>query len=305
MWWQWLIFVLIFILIPIGLIQLKNFALKTKQYSHKEIQKAEQKMVMSGLFYWTCDFFYMTIIINNLIWQFILGGLIMIILFYNLSKAFINGNYLFNFLLIIDFIIGISLTIYLIYIIPNQDLQNIIIPIVSAVYGGLLTLVGVAWTIRKSDTDKQKEEEKKAKPLFTYIQIFKAPKLKDVSKSCIPEDLEKEYFCDIYFELENSNRSAFTIKRIKHDNKWFEMENNIVVLPSDKILMSFRFNEPFNIFMEVEDSLQKYYYYRISVLSLNKTAEDNVHFLHTIRGLKEVSAEEANKIQKDKGEKHE
>lgn len=305
MWWQWLIFGFIFLAIPFGLFKIKEYTAKRINPTEKQKKIANQRFTILCLFYWLCDFFYMTFIMDNLAWKFILGGLIMIIIFYNLSKAFINGNRIFNFGLIQDFVVGIALTVYLIYIIPNQDLQNIIIPIISAVYGGLLTLVGVAWTIRKSDVDKQKEEEKKAKPLFTYIQIFKAPKLKDVSKSCIPEDLEKEYFCDIYFELENSNRSAFTIKRIKHDNKWFEMENNIVVLPSDKILMSFRFNDPFNIFMEVEDSLQKYYYYRISVLSLNKTAEDNVHFLHTIRGLKEVSAEEANKIQKDKGEKHE
>ena len=54
-------------------------------------------------------------------------------------------------------IIGVGLSVYLIYIIPNKDLQAIVIPIVSAVYGGLITLVGVAWTI-KDTNDKRKED---------------------------------------------------------------------------------------------------------------------------------------------------
>ena len=60
--------------------------------------------------------------------------------------------------MVFDFVLGVGLSIYLIYIIPNEGLQNIIIPIVSAVYGGLLTLVGVAWTIKKSDSDRKQEE---------------------------------------------------------------------------------------------------------------------------------------------------
>ena len=65
----------------------------------------------------------------------------MVIVFYNLSKAFISGNKAFSFGLIQDFIVGISLTVYLIYIISNKELQEIIISIIAAVYGGLLTLL--------------------------------------------------------------------------------------------------------------------------------------------------------------------
>lgn len=173
MWWQWLIFAFLFVSIPVGLIELKNFAKKKNNYSEQQIKIVQQKIVIYSFFYWMCDFFYMTFILDNLIWRFILGGIIMIIIFYNLSKTFINGNHIFRFGLVQDFIIGLSLTVYLIFIIPNDNLKQIITPIISAVYGGLLTLVGVAWTIKKSDTDRKKEEKQKAKPyLKNYLKSY-------------------------------------------------------------------------------------------------------------------------------------
>lgn len=234
MWWQWLIFGLIFLLIPIGLIQLKNFAVKTSKYTQDQIQKAEQKMVVYGLFYWMCDFFYMTFIINNLTWKFILGGLIMVIIFYNLSKAFINGNHIFNFGLIQDFIVGIALTIYLIYIIPNQDLQNIIIPIVSAVYGGLLTLVGVAWTIRKSDSDRKQEEEQKARPLvFVCDPKSTSVRSEDLIRGILHSDNTKGSL-----KKAPGNKTAYTLPQILIDNSDY----------SHVIIRGFRVNDDFHLY---------------------------------------------------------
>lgn len=173
MWWQWLIFGLIFVLIPIGLIGIKDLAVKNNNYTKKQIEIAQQKMVVYSFFYWMCDFFYMTFLLDNLTWRLILGSLIMVIIFYNLSKAFVNGNTVLKFGLVQDFIIGLILTVYLIYIIPNNNLKQIIIPILSAVYGGLLTLVGVAWTIKKSDKDRKEEEKQKAKPyLKNYLRSY-------------------------------------------------------------------------------------------------------------------------------------
>lgn len=161
MWWQWLIFALIIIAIPYGLYNIKKFAIKRVKQTKEQESKANQRIFVLCLFYWLCDFFYMTFIINNLTWRFILGGLIMVIVFYNLSKAFISGNKVFSLGLIQDFIVGISLTVYLIYIIPNKELQEIIIPIIAAVYGGLLTLVGVAWTIKYTKNSSEKRENAK------------------------------------------------------------------------------------------------------------------------------------------------
>lgn len=306
MWWQWLIFGLIILMVPVGLYAIKNFVAKRINPTEEQNKIVNQRFAILCLFYWLCDCFYMTFIINNLTWKFILGGLIMVIIFYNLSKAFINGDSQLKFGLVQDFIVGVALTIYLIYIIPNESLQQVVIPIISAVYGGLLTLVGVAWTIRKSDKDRKDEEKQKSVPMFTYNQIFNIPNIKDRIKTCFPINLENNYFSDIYFEIENSEKSCFELIKIYHDKQWFGLENNTIVLPNGKVLLSFRFNSTLNIFLIVMDRLKNLYYYHIEVVSLNHTDKQNAHEVFTIRKLTPVTKEYVNNIEKEyTGEKHE
>ena len=191
MWWQWLIFALIIIAIPYGLYNIKKLAIKRVKPTKEQESKGNQRFFVLCLFYWLCDFFYMTFIINNLTWRFILGGLIMVIVFYNLSKAFISCNKVFSFGLIQDFIVGISLTVYLIYIIPNKELQEIIIPIIAAVYGGLLTLVGVAWTIKDGDRKRQEElervenehKEEERKKYRPFVNVYGGNNLQGLSST--------------------------------------------------------------------------------------------------------------------------
>ena len=69
----------------------------------------------------------------------------------NLARTFTYPKAKTGFLrwgLLQDFIVGVGLSIYLIYIIPNTKVKEIVIPIIAAIYGGLITLVGVAWTIQ-------------------------------------------------------------------------------------------------------------------------------------------------------------
>lgn len=295
MWWQWLIFGLIILMVPVGLYAIKNFVAKRINPTEEQNKIANPRFAILCLFYWLCDCFYMTFIINNLVWKFILGGLIMVIIFYNLSKAFINGNSPLKFGLVQDFIVGIALTIYLIYIIPNESLQQIIIPIVAAVYGGLLTLVGVAWTIKKSDRDRKEEKIKKAKPLFTYDIYMNEPLIKTGTKSCFVDKLDIQYQCSVTFGIDNSNHSAFELKRIYHDGVWFDLANHTVVLPEKSIIVFFEFNNPNDIFLEISDSLSNLHYYEIKVLHLDKKTKEG-NFYHTIRSLQQVKKEYVDKI---------
>ncbi len=168
---HWISFILIFILIPFGIAGFKVFADKHINFTPTEEQKkiANQNMAKYMLFYWLCDIFYLTCFNNWLIMKFIIGILLMIIVFYSLTVSFLSStskNFILKFGFIQDFIVGIGLSIYLIYIIPCDEIKEIIIPIVSALYGGLLTLVGVAWTIKKADADRKKEKNEKVKPLI-------------------------------------------------------------------------------------------------------------------------------------------
>ncbi len=171
MFWHWFIFILILFLVPISIAGFKLFAEKHLNFNPTEEQKkiANQNMTKYMLFYWLCDIFYLTCFNNWLIMKFIIGILLMIIVFYSLTVSFLSStskNFILKFGFIQDFIVGIGLSIYLIYIIPCNEIKEIVIPIVSALYGGLLTLVGVAWTIKKADADRKKEKNEKVKPLI-------------------------------------------------------------------------------------------------------------------------------------------
>ena len=172
MWWQWVIFSVVFLGVPVGLNQLKHMTTKGKTDTKEQEKQSNKVFAKLCFFYWLCDLFYMAHIINNLICKFVFGLFVMVTIFTNLVYAFISGTKRSKFangLLLQDFLVGVALTVYLIYIIPGKtmeingvvvidnSLREIITTIVSAVYGGLLTLVGVAWTIRKGDDDRRRD----------------------------------------------------------------------------------------------------------------------------------------------------
>ena len=297
MWYEWLIFAVIFLLIPIGIANFKIIAGKSIKATEEQKENANRAFGLLMLFYWLCDLFYMAFILDSLVLKFVFGGLIMIIIFMNLSKAFIGGKPQLKWGLVQDFIIGVGMSVYLIYIIPNTDLQNVVIPIVAAVYGGLITLVGVAWTIKHTQAGQKKEEILKAKPIFTFNMVFKPLNNIEHKKICFDESTE-DLGCQVFCEIENSDRSSFTIERIFHDGKWWDVDFNKTMLPNKTVYLTFCFNEDVNnLFLEVKDTLDNSYYYEVKVicLSLLNPALQTPPLPHTIRELKEVSLEEIEK----------
>ena len=194
MWWQWLIFIIIIIVTPFAVAYV-GVCVKRKNKLTKEQEKAiEVNVIKFVLFYWLADLFYMSFIIDSISCKYIFGGLILLIVLYNLTMSFVSNTTKETWQrigILQDFIAGMALTIYLIYIIPGKQveikgvvtvdnsLRDIITTIVAAVYGGLLTLVGVAWTMRKGDKDRfedrkqfeadKKEEERKK--LIPYLKV--------------------------------------------------------------------------------------------------------------------------------------
>ena len=180
------------------------------------------------------------------------------------------------------------MSIYLIYIIPNSDLQNVVIPIVAAVYGGLLTLVGVAWTIKHGQEERKQEEKQKAKPIFTFNMQYE--ELTDIKnkKICLDEDASFHAF-KVIAELENSNHAPFILERLYCDGKWRSLEANTVVLPDKTVYLEFGFDDVIAIFLEIKDRLGCSHYYEVKTLSLAFLGfECDSPQLHTIRELKEV-----------------
>lgn len=303
--WYWFAFALIALSIPIGCVTVKAWAESKNTYSTEQVKAANVRLGKYIMFYWLLDLFYMACFNQWLVLQFVFGGVAMLIVFYSLTVAFLSEIKTNKWLLLTDFLLGIGLTVYLIYIIPNSSLQEILIPIISAVYGGLLTLVGVAWTIKSNNKDRKadlerienerkEEERKKAKPLFTFNMFDHIPSTKDGRKICVTiEDLNKD--CSVHAEIENSDKSSFEIKRLYHDKKWYELNGNTVILPNSKVLFAFNFNDVFDMYLEVVDSLGYTYYYELKVLHLVIGKGDK--FFHTIREIKEISTN----VLKEKG----
>ena len=285
MWYLWLIFAILFVLIPIGVIKLKQISKKRSIQITKEQEKYANLVAFKLiLIYWLCDLFFMSFIIDSLVCKFIFGGLIMLIIFYNLSNVFVkrrknNFGSFTKWTMLQDFLIGVGLSIYLIYIIPNNDLREIVSIIIAAIYGGLLTLIGVAWTIQQSVIQKHEDELVRAKPLFTFnIFAENRPKVNNRKICLVQNNDEPNSFSEAmklpkgvesYMEVENSAQSSFTIKRFYYDGEWHNVSANNVVLPNNRLLIQlFRKDTVTHPIMEIEDIFQRKYYYDLSFIFL-------------------------------------
>ena len=316
----WISFGVLFPIILFGIGALKVW---TKNNSKMEItpemdKAANERMVRYILFYWLCNLFYMACFIKNDVCKYIFGGLILLIVFMNLVSVFTYPKERSKFEkwgMLQDFLVGVGLSVYLIYIIPNESVKEVVIPIVAAIYGGLLTLTGVAWTIRQGqkersedrkqlEEDRKQEEIKRAKPLFSFSMLYGDNIDVTGEKVCFaPDDLGR---FECYSFIENSEHSVFTMKRVFHDKKWIPLVGNTVCLPNSKTLFCFKINEPFNrsndIVLEIEDSLGNKYYYSIfplisplsakETVNPNKSSTKNKKPEFTIIEIKEISLEE-------------
>lgn len=309
----WISFTLIAILIPIGLESFKVWVEKHFNCTDEQKKNVSINVFKYWMFYWLCDLFYMACFLDNLICKFVFGCLIMVIVLMNVCFSFVSSNCKTTFQkigLLQDFLVGIGLTVYLIYLIPEKELQTIILTIVAALYGGLITLVGVAWTIKKSDKDRKEDEIKHEKPYFSFNPQFNEIPLNGSEKACFPP-IEGEYKhkSEVFVQLENSDKSPFILKKLYHDEKWFELEGNFTVLPSGKCFLSFYFDSPSNIVLTVQDTLENEYYYMLFVLKvalLNGAGlSSSGRFFYTLREIREISKDELSRLVKENKSKEE
>lgn len=291
----WISFAVIALIVLFGVPMLKNWTLqKTKIQITQEMEgHANVRVVLYILFYWLCDLFYMSCFIDSLICKYIFGGLILIIIFMNLSKGVSypkERNNFERFGMIQDFILGTGLSIYLIYIIPNKDIQNIVIPVISAVYGGLITLVGVALTIRKSDKDRKDDEIKKAKPLVFIVNVrnINSDKEKPISRflysknargTLVWANKKNKYYSLPLIAISNADYSHCVIigYRINNDYHIFDVGQ---VLPKDSLMIlrnDFTFNYKENIqyiSLLIKDMLDNIYELELNVSIIKYDKED-------------------------------
>ena len=302
----WISFTLIAILIPIGLASFKVWGEKHFKFTEEQKKNASINLFKYWIFSWLLDLFYMALFLDNLICKFVFGCLIMVIILFSVCSSFVSSNrktVFQKFCLLLDFIVGIGMTVYLIYLIPEKELQTIILTIVAALYGGLITLVGVAWTIKKSEKDRKADEILKAKPVFSFNPQLKEGLIDGSNKaSFTPIDYADGFSCEAHAEIENSNKSSFCLNKIFHDGKWFQIEGNKILLPSGKCYFVFDFSDALNIVLSVNDSLGNEYLYVLRVLMMTPTNgigcgfTSNHKIFYTLREIEEMSKDDFNKL---------
>lgn len=300
----WTIAICVAVISPFALFNAKIIMEANGNFTAEQKKATTSELGTMMFSIWYVDFTFACMFMDWLIPFFFLAAFYLIKKVYNVSSFLVNrkaATTYSNFLIVGDFVLSFLLLTLLVYKIPDQSLQTIVIALSSALIGGLLTLLGVVMTIKSSDKDRREDEIKKARPVFAYNMLRQEPKLDVVvQRVCISDSSEQlQEACDVYVELENSNLSSFEIKRIYHDSKWIKMEGNTVVLPSAKCLLNFRFIDKSNsLFLEIEDQLGNSYYYQLFVLLLG-TKSSNGMVLHTVREIKNIVKEDMEALMKE------
>lgn len=292
MWWRWLIFWSVIVIFPIAFYNLACIAKRGRNLTEKQKKILAANAIKYTLFYWFCDLFFMSFIIDNLVCKFIFGGLVVLIVLYNLSMAFLkqtvkNGNKLLKLGLLQDFVVGIGMSIWLIYLIPDSDLQTIAMTMVAAVYGGLFTLVGVAWTIRKGDKDRKEdlqrlenerkeEERRKYSPIFSVVNknidmekcVFIAlDDVENIDKIVIQSD-DTDNIRLQPIRIENSSKVEFYVYGFLFDDEFYAAPEKFLIKKDYYFVVHFlkalRFARNYEISLCIEDLIENKYSVKLS-----------------------------------------
>lgn len=269
---HWLLFGLFALIIPCGTFNFMLQGLALNDISKEKKVNAARGLIIVTFYFWFVDLFYMVSFNNWLVWIYILGIILLLIAISNLIKVFLGKTEIFKKFILWDLLIALVLTAFLIYKIPEKygSLQSIVTTIVAAVYGGMLTLTGVAWTIKRQDEIRKEEEIESAKPLFSYTLLSKAPKLFELP-TCMTDVEDKRNNIASYVKIDNSEKSTIILKKF-YFKKWSKIKGNSLVLKNKSIYLYFYTEKGAkdwdvkNCYMQVEDLLGNLYYYKLKFI---------------------------------------
>lgn len=196
----------------------------------------------------------------------------------------------------------IALTVILIYMIPFKDLQEVIAVIIAAIYGGLMTLGGVSWSIKHNKEEKiladsKREEERRLEDKKKYCPLFNIFKCNDENfpssfvkisinqfdglKSAMASNSNNNLLIKVRikrFILENTDYTPFYFRGIQINSKIFERSFDLFVKKDSYLVFDFDnqfiyLNEQPNIVnLIVEDLLGNIY--NVSLGITKETKED-------------------------------
>lgn len=171
----WVIAICVAIISPFAITNyMINFEEKGN-FTDEQKKAAQAKIGMTILLVWYVDFAFVCMFMNWLVAFFILAGIFLIKMIYNVTSVIVsrkNSKVYPNFLIVVDFVLSFLLLILLIYKIPNESLQTIVTALAAALIGGLLTLLGVMLTIKKSNNDIRLENKMKNRPILIMVESY-------------------------------------------------------------------------------------------------------------------------------------
>ena len=186
--------------------------------------------------------------------QFLAVGIIaVVVIFYNATKVFLKEIKLFQSLLPFEFISGLVLAVCLIYKIPEKTLQNIVLTIVAAVVGGLITLLGVAWTIKSNYKDKRNDDRKKNIP---YIAMGALDTTGHAGTKIKIE--EHGYFLSAHMLSD----TIFIFKGVLRDNQFVKAEH--LIAPKSDFSVQMNIQDYDEVYLIGSDVLGNHYSFALS-----------------------------------------
>ena len=177
------------------------------------------------------------------------------------------------------------------YGLEDNTIFNSLITLFSAIIGGGITLVGVAWTINHNKLEKRKEEEQKAKPVVficdpttssidhkTLIDRILLSKLKKGTLKVAPDDKPAYKLNQII--INNSDYSHVTIRgfRINEDYHLYDVGQ---VLPKDTTIylqsyFRFKYSKEINYVSIILQDMLENLYELVLNFTIVKDRKDNV-----------------------------
>lgn len=304
---HWLLFGLFALIIPCGTFNFMLQGLALNDISKERKVNAARRLIIFTFYLWFVDLFYMVSFNNWLVWIYILGIILLLIAISNLIKVFLGKTEVFKKFILGDLLIALILTAFLIYKIPENygSLQSIVTTIVAAVYGGMLTLTGVAWTIkrqdeiRKEDIAKREEERKqeeiaKSKPFVAPFFIKDINNIKYDYGFLLNIKEDQKGGIKLFGAIENSDQANFSIKAFWYNGQWITSKLNNFVLKGKRILIQADTNlkfanweKPGEFYLKIADIYNNIYYYQLIFYGLE------MWNAIVLRDIKEITKEEA------------
>lgn len=277
--WEWIIFFFVIIVSILFFITLFSFNITNKNLKKHDKEKQAITCVFNIALYLVYDLFYLSLFNRWNVAKYCFGIVAIVLIFYKLIETFLADIKQLYIFLAFDLIFGVGLSVYLIYCIQNSALQRIVLTLVASLYGGLLTLVGVAWTIKKGDKNRKKDFEKiesdrkaeEIKKHIPYIKIcydicneclIKAKKLKNINFDSV-DDIKRikdnvVYLVDFEdFSVKNISGTNIIFKGIFLNDEYYDFEYETLVENNSFCTIEVTGNSSYTFFDKLETIMIK------------------------------------------------